>query len=166
MKAWQNHKGFRSAASSTRRPPFARSAHRFDRGDARPCRPRRQRHPRRGARGRAVAALQLALINRGYVPTGGVDGIFGLATEKALKRFQQNHGLNATGQGDAATLQALGLAAGASSNSPAASTSSGQLALRQPRLGRRRPPAGLVQPAGSPSPAVPTASSARPPRPP
>ena len=83
-----------------------------------------------GARGRAVAELQLALINRGYVPTGGVDGIFGAATKGALQRFQTARGLSASGQGDAATLQALGLAAGASSNSPAASTPpSGQLAL-------------------------------------
>jgi peptidoglycan hydrolase-like protein with peptidoglycan-binding domain len=82
-----------------------------------------------GARGRAVAELQLALINRGYVPTGGVDGIFGAATKGALQRFQTDRGLGASGQGDAATLQALGLAAGASSNSPAASTPpSGQLA--------------------------------------
>ena len=83
-----------------------------------------------GARGRAVAELQLALINRGFVPTGGVDGIFGAATKGALQRFQTARGLSASGQGDAATLQALGLAAGASSNSPAASTPpSGQLAL-------------------------------------
>lgn len=81
-----------------------------------------------GARGRSVAELQLALINRGYVPTGGVDGIFGAATATVLTRFQQNNGLNATGQADAATLRALGLAAGASSNSPAAGTSNGQLA--------------------------------------
>ena len=77
-----------------------------------------------------MAELQLALINRGYVPTGGVDGIFGAATKGALQRFQTARGLSASGQGDAATLQALGLAAGASSNSPAASTPpSGQLAL-------------------------------------
>ena len=82
-----------------------------------------------GVRGRRVAELQLALINRGYVPTGGVDGIFGAATAGALRRFQTDRGLSPSGQGDAPTMQALGLAAGASSNSPAAgSSTSGQLA--------------------------------------
>ncbi|MDQ3469621.1 MAG: peptidoglycan-binding protein, partial [Actinomycetota bacterium] len=65
-----------------------------------------------GSRGRAVAQLQLALINNGYVPTGGVDGIFGAATEGQVRRYQQAKGLPVTGQGDAATLQALGLAGG------------------------------------------------------
>jgi len=84
-----------------------------------------------GSRGRRVAELQLALINNGYVPTGGVDGIFGAATDSALRRYQQAKGLSVTGTADAATLRALGLAAGASSNSAAASTPStnGQLAL-------------------------------------
>ncbi|MFV0309098.1 MAG: peptidoglycan-binding protein [Desertimonas sp.] len=84
-----------------------------------------------GNRGPRVANLQLALINNGYVPTGGVDGIFGAATQAQVRRYQQAKGLSVTGVADAATQQSLGLAAGASSNSPAASTTSspsGQLA--------------------------------------
>lgn len=77
-----------------------------------------------GNRGPRVANLQLALINNGYVPTGGVDGIFGSSTEAQLRRYQQAKGLSVTGVADAATQQSLGLAAGASSNSPAASTPS------------------------------------------
>ena len=83
-----------------------------------------------GARGRSVAQLQLALINFGFVPTGGVDGIFGPATQTVLTRFQQRKGLPVTGKADSATLKALGITAGsAGGGAPAAApSSSGALA--------------------------------------
>ncbi len=128
VKAWQNHKGLavtgvvdEATARSLGLPTGATVANATSSGST-------SGGLGVGARGRSVAELQLALINRGFVPTGGVDGIYGAATASAVKRFQQANGLSATGQADAATLRALGLAAGASSNSPAAGTSNGQLA--------------------------------------
>lgn len=40
---------------------------------------------------------------------GGVDGIWGAGTQASLERFQQGRGLQATGQVNPLTLQALGL---------------------------------------------------------
>jgi peptidoglycan hydrolase-like protein with peptidoglycan-binding domain len=64
----------------------------------------------RGARGEAVKSVQSALVNQGLNVAGGVDGIFGPGTESALKTFQQQQGLNASGVVDDATAIALGLA--------------------------------------------------------
>ncbi|MDQ3176990.1 MAG: peptidoglycan-binding protein [Actinomycetota bacterium] len=71
------------------------------------------RHPsssalRLGSRGESVRVMQRALINSGIYVLGGADGVFGAATESALKSFQQRKGLRATGVYDAATRQALG----------------------------------------------------------
>lgn len=63
----------------------------------------------RGARGDAVKSVQSALVSQGLDVAGGVDGIFGPGTESALKTFQQQHGLNASGVVDDATALALGL---------------------------------------------------------
>jgi peptidoglycan hydrolase-like protein with peptidoglycan-binding domain len=62
----------------------------------------------RGATGGAVRSLQQALVNAGIPLGGGVDGIFGPATEAAVKTYQRSRGLPVTGRGDAATLNALG----------------------------------------------------------
>jgi Transglycosylase-like domain/Putative peptidoglycan binding domain len=56
----------------------------------------------RGDRGAAVVALQHKLHVR-------ADGVFGRATERALKRFQRRHGITADGVVGAATRRALGL---------------------------------------------------------
>ncbi len=64
----------------------------------------------RGARGDAVRSVQQALINQGISVTGGIDGVFGSATETALKQFQSGHGLPASGVVDDATALELGLA--------------------------------------------------------
>lgn len=63
----------------------------------------------RGARGEAVKSVQSALVGQGLDVAGGVDGIFGPGTESALKSFQQQQGLNASGVVDDATALALGL---------------------------------------------------------
>lgn len=54
----------------------------------------------------SVSDLQQALQNAGYA-VGEVDGIFGQNTLAALKNFQSEHGLSATGIADAATWYAL-----------------------------------------------------------
>lgn len=64
----------------------------------------------RGARGDAVRSVQQALVNQGVAIVGGVDGVFGPATEAALKSFQTSQGLTASGKVDDATAIALGLA--------------------------------------------------------
>lgn len=63
-----------------------------------------------GDRGDSVKAVQQALVNQGVAVAGGVDGVFGPATETAVKSFQRQHGLPETGQIDDATAIALGLA--------------------------------------------------------
>lgn len=59
-----------------------------------------------GARGERVRQLQADLESLGY-PTGGVDGIFGQATRRAVVALQHEFGLTANGQADTATLEAI-----------------------------------------------------------
>lgn len=50
---------------------------------------------KRGAQGVAVETLQRMLIDKGYsCGESGVDGSYGPATEAAVKKYQQDHGLN------------------------------------------------------------------------
>ena len=60
----------------------------------------------RGAEGPSVRLLQRLLAERGF-SSGALDGDFGPKTENALKAFQTNVGLPATGRADAATWEAL-----------------------------------------------------------
>lgn len=62
----------------------------------------------RGSTGAPVKEVQCQLRDFGYY-TGGLDGIFGYQTEQALKRFQEDHGLNVTGIVDQKTYDALGI---------------------------------------------------------
>lgn len=53
---------------------------------------------RKGTKGDWVTLAQTALINKGYdLGKWGADGDFGSQTEKAVKEFQQDHGLTADG---------------------------------------------------------------------
>ena len=122
VKAWQNHKGLAITGVVDEATAVSLGL-----ATTAPSAPAAGGVLANGARGRAVAQLQLALINSGYVPTGGVDGIFGAATEGQLRRYQQDKGLTVTGQGDSATLQALGIASG-SGGSSGATSGSGALA--------------------------------------
>ncbi len=61
-----------------------------------------------GAKGPAVKRVQEALVRAGFqLPRFGADGDFGSETTTALRRFQQQHELPATGRLDAKTLAAL-----------------------------------------------------------
>jgi peptidoglycan hydrolase-like protein with peptidoglycan-binding domain len=61
---------------------------------------------RSGQRGWDVAALQFLLRKRGF-RTGGVDGVFGLRTARAVMRFQRSARLAVDGVAGPATISAL-----------------------------------------------------------
>lgn len=63
---------------------------------------------KKGMKGAEVKQLQQALTNKGY-STKGIDGIFGAATESAVKKFQKDKKLTADGIVGPATKKALGL---------------------------------------------------------
>lgn len=58
--------------------------------------------------GSDVAVLQMKLKEAGYL-TGRADGLFGKATEEALRQYQTDKGLEVTGTANKLTLQSLGL---------------------------------------------------------
>ena len=62
----------------------------------------------RGSKGEAVKGLQNALIVRSH-PFGAVDGVFGPATENAVKQFQSHAGLAEDGIAGPNTWKALGV---------------------------------------------------------
>jgi hypothetical protein len=55
-----------------------------------------------------VSRVQEALAREGYYQ-GAIDGSAGPATRNALRRYQRNHGLDATGQIDRSVIEALRL---------------------------------------------------------
>ncbi|WP_051585855.1 C40 family peptidase [Caldanaerobius polysaccharolyticus] len=59
-----------------------------------------------GSRGDAVKNLQQSLSRLGY-STGGIDGIFGPATEKAVRAFQARHNLTVDGIAGPQTISAI-----------------------------------------------------------
>jgi len=63
---------------------------------------------KKGSSGDVVTQIQTRLKNWGYY-SGAVDGVYGSATEKAVKYFQSKNGLTADGQAGEKTLAALGL---------------------------------------------------------
>ncbi len=64
-----------------------------------------------GSRGNEVKAIQQELKDRGLY-SGDVDGIFGSATESAVKRFQKQQGLTVDGIAGPQTLAKLGITVG------------------------------------------------------
>jgi len=64
---------------------------------------------KRGSRGEGVKALQNALMDRGLIPKGKADGVFGPKTEIAVKQFQSANKLTPDGMAGTVTLKALGL---------------------------------------------------------
>lgn len=71
---------------------------------------------KKGSSGAVVSQIQTKLKNWGYY-AGGVDGIYGSATERAVRAFQRKNGLTADGKAGAQTLEALGLPADSGGNS-------------------------------------------------
>lgn len=63
---------------------------------------------KKGSRGPAVQELQQKLTSLGY-STNGVDGVFGLNTENAVRKFQKARKLTADGIVGPATKKALGI---------------------------------------------------------
>ena len=61
---------------------------------------------RKGDEGPEVVTLQLALTELGYL-NGAADGNFGTGTQTAVKKFQQDNGLDADGIAGRLTLEAL-----------------------------------------------------------
>jgi peptidoglycan hydrolase-like protein with peptidoglycan-binding domain len=61
---------------------------------------------RRGTMSAEVAMMQQALIDLGYL-TGEPDGNYGSATERAVRAFQKNNGMNDDGTAGSATLSRL-----------------------------------------------------------
>lgn len=51
----------------------------------------------RGSKGNAVKCIQQMLIMSGYLPEGQADGAFGKKTEAAVKSFQSDNGITASG---------------------------------------------------------------------
>lgn len=76
-----------------------------------------------GSSGSVVRQIQTRLRDWGYY-TGSVDGVYGSATEKAVRYFQSQNGLTPDGKAGPRTLSALGINAGS-----AAESSSGDLNL-------------------------------------
>lgn len=71
---------------------------------------------KKGSSGAVVSQIQTKLKNWGYYD-GDVDGIYGSATERAVRAFQRKNGLTADGKAGAQTLEALGLPADSGGNS-------------------------------------------------
>ena len=70
----------------------------------------------RGSSGGVVRQIQTRLKSWGYY-SGDVDGVFGSATEAAVKAFQRKNGLTVDGKVGAQTLAALGIRGGAATES-------------------------------------------------
>lgn len=71
---------------------------------------------KKGSSGAVVSQIQTKLKNWGYY-AGDVDGVYGRATERAVRAFQRKNGLTADGKVGAQTLEALGLPADSGGNS-------------------------------------------------
>lgn len=62
--------------------------------------------------GSAVQSVQYMLINAGYLQSGADDGVFGSATQDAVRRFQADQGLESDGVVGTQTAEALSDATG------------------------------------------------------
>lgn len=74
---------------------------------------------RKGSTGTTVTQIQTKLKSWGYY-SGEVDGVYGSATETAVKLFQSKNGLTADGLCGPATLAALGISVSTASSSSSA----------------------------------------------
>lgn len=84
---------------------------------------------RLGSRGHEVRQIQQKLRELGLY-SGSVDGIYGTATQKAVRQFQKNCGLTVDGIAGRKTLLYLGLGSGGSSSTGGYSSSDVYLLAR------------------------------------
>jgi len=76
-----------------------------------------------GSTGNDVRKLQKALIMLGYsVGSSGADGVYGSSTESAIKKFQTDKGLTATGIADQDTIKTLNAACNGDTSKPKAAS--------------------------------------------
>lgn len=79
---------------------------------------------RQGSRGDTVRTVQSKLRRWGYY-SGSVDGIYGPATERAVRAFQKKNGLAVDGIVGRATFKALGMPASSGSSGSSGGTAGG-----------------------------------------
>jgi peptidoglycan hydrolase-like protein with peptidoglycan-binding domain len=72
-----------------------------------------------------IKQVQEALKNKGHDP-GPADGVMGPKTQQALRAFQKESGMQATGRLDDKTASALGVDASGSGSSSSGASSSGR----------------------------------------
>ena len=82
-----------------------------------------------GSRGQEVRRIQQKLRELGLY-SGSIDGIYGTATQKAIRQFQKNCGLTVDGIAGRKTLLYLGLGSGGSSSAGGYSSSDVYLLAR------------------------------------
>lgn len=82
-----------------------------------------------GSRGQEVRQIQQKLRQLGLY-SGSVDGVYGTATQKAVRQFQKNCGITADGIAGPKTLLYLGLGSGSSSSAGGYSSSDVYLLAR------------------------------------
>lgn len=63
---------------------------------------------KKGAVGSVVSQIQTKLKNWGYY-SGNIDGVYGSATERAVRSFQRKNGLTVDGKAGSETLRAMGI---------------------------------------------------------
>lgn len=69
---------------------------------------------KKGSTGSTVSQIQTLLKKQGFY-SGAVDGVYGSATEAAVKKYQQRFGLKADGMAGPQTLAYMGISGGSSS---------------------------------------------------
>ncbi len=79
---------------------------------------------KKGSTGSVVSQIQTLLKNQGFY-SGAVDGVYGSATEEAVKKYQKRFGLKVDGIAGQQTLSYMGISAQGS----ASSSGSGDVAL-------------------------------------
>ena len=75
----------------------------------------------RGSSGTVVQQIQTKLRSWGYY-SGTVDGVYGSATERAVRQFQQKNGLTVDGKAGPKTLAAMGISGGGAAQSGSGDT--------------------------------------------
>ena len=92
---------------------------------------------KRGSSGDDVSAIQKRLKQWGYY-TGAIDGVYGPATEKAVRYFQQKNGLTVDGVVGEKTAAALGLNLTSAKSAPSSAASGDVYLLAQCIYGESR----------------------------